>query len=66
MRKEGLSKEYITELVDKQQDLKFFERRVDLYNEHIGRQRLQQKQQLEQVIDNLKSRIDNYDGIASL
>jgi hypothetical protein len=66
MRKRRLSKEYITELVDKQQDLKFFERRVDLYNEHIGRQRLQQKQQLEQVIDNLKSRIDNYDGIASL
>jgi len=61
IKKEGLSKEDITELVENQQDLKFLENRVELYNNFIRRQQLQ-KQQLEQVIDGLKSRIGNYDG----
>jgi hypothetical protein len=65
MKKEGLSKEDITELVENQQDLKFLERRVELYNEHIKRQQLQVRY-LEQVIDNLKSRIGNYDDTSSL
>ena len=56
MKKEGLSKEDITELVENQQDLKFLERRVELYNEYIKRQQLQVRY-LEQLIDNLKSRI---------
>lgn len=55
MKKEGSSKEDITELIEKQQDLKFPERRVELYNEHIKRQQLQARH-IEQVIDNLKSR----------
>jgi hypothetical protein len=38
IKKEGLSKVGITELVENQQDLKFLERRVELYNEHITRQ----------------------------
>ena len=41
MKKEGLSKKDITELVENQQDLKFLERRVEIYNEHIKRQQLQ-------------------------
>jgi transposase len=61
IKKEGLSKENITELVKNQQELKFLEKRVELYNEHIGRQQLQVRQ-LEQVINNLKSRIGNYDS----
>jgi transposase len=65
IKKEGLSKGDIIELVGNPQDLKFLERRVELYNEHIGRQQLH-KQQLEQVIDGLKSRIGNYDGISPL
>jgi hypothetical protein len=56
MKKGGLSKEDITELVENQQDLKFLERRVELYNEYIKRQQLQVRY-LEQLIDNLKSRI---------
>ncbi len=38
IKKERLSKVGITELVENQQDLKFLERRVELYNEHITRQ----------------------------
>ncbi len=63
--KEGLSKEDITELVENQQDLQFLERRVEIYNEHIKRQQLQVRH-LEQVIDNLKSRIGNYDDTSLL
>jgi hypothetical protein len=38
IKKEGLSKVSITELVENQQDLELLERRVELYNEHIKRQ----------------------------
>jgi hypothetical protein len=65
MKKVGLSKEDITELVENQQGLKFLERRVELYNEHIKRHQLQVRY-LEQVIDNLKSKIGNYDDTSSL
>jgi ATP-dependent helicase/DNAse subunit B len=65
IKKEGLSKEDITELVENQQDLKFLEKRVELYNEHIGRQQSQQLQ-LENDINRLKSRIGNYDGTSPL
>jgi len=64
MKKEGLSKEDITELVENHQELKFLERRAELYNEHIKRQQLQVRY-LEQVIDNLKSRIGNNDDTSS-
>jgi hypothetical protein len=65
IKKEGLGKEGIIELVENQQDLKFLERRVDLYTKHIRRQQLQAKQ-LEQVFNNLRSRIGNYDSISPL
>jgi hypothetical protein len=61
IKKEGVSKEDITELVENQQYLKFLEKRVEPYNEHIRRQ-LSQNIQLENEIDRLKSRIGNYDG----
>ncbi len=61
IKKEGLIKEDIIELVENQQELKFLEKRVELYNEHIRRQQMQARQ-LEQVINGLKSRIGNYDG----
>jgi len=50
IKKEGLNKHDIIVLVKSQQDLKFIERRVDLYNDFIMEQRLQ-KQQLENEID---------------
>jgi len=56
LRKEGLNKQDITVLVKNQQDLKFMERRVDLYSDFIRRQQLQ-KQNLEQEIDRLQSKI---------
>ncbi len=61
IKKEQLSIQDITNLVKGQQDLKYMEKRVELYNEHIRRQQMHIKH-LEQVIDGLKSRIGNYDG----
>jgi transposase len=54
IKKEGLRKEDITELVENQQDLKFLEKRVELYNEYI---RGQQSQILElgRELDRLKA-----------
>ncbi len=60
IKKEQLSLQDITNLVKGQQELKFLEKRVELYNEYLGRQQLQVKQ-LEQVINNLGSRTGNYD-----
>jgi transposase len=54
IKKEGLGKGDITELVENQQDLKFLERRVELYNEHI-REQQSQKTQLENEINRLKA-----------
>jgi hypothetical protein len=39
------------------------EGRVELYSDHIQGQQLQIKQ-LEQVIDNLNSKVNNYDAIS--
>ena len=57
VRKEGLNKKDISILLKSQQELKFMERRVDLYNDFIRGQQLQ-KQQLEQEINILKAKID--------
>jgi len=55
VKKEGLSNQDITDLVKSQQpQLKDVERRVDLYGEFIRGQQ-QQKQQLEQEIERLRS-----------
>jgi transposase len=62
IKKEGLKKHDIKSLVKNQQDLKFMEHRVDLYSDFIRGQQLQ-KQQLEQEINRLQSRIDNFDKI---
>src|SRR6185436_6165889 len=57
IKKEGLlNKHDITVLVKSQQDLKFIERKVDLYNDYIREQQLQ-KQHLEQDIDRLKDKM---------
>ena len=65
IKKEGLDKQDITILVKNQQRLKYLDHRVELYNDFIRWQQLQ-KQQLEQEIDRLQSRIDNYDNVSSL
>ncbi len=65
IKKEGLTIEDITELVKNQQNLKFLEKRVELYINHIRGQQ-SQKMQLENEINRLKSRIGNYDGISPL
>ena len=56
IKKEGLNKHDITDLVKNQQDLEFMERRVDLYADFIRGQQLQ-KQPLEQEIDRLHLKI---------
>jgi hypothetical protein len=53
VEKEGLSKEDTTELVENQQDLKFLEKRVELYNKHIRRQ--QSQKILENEINGLQA-----------
>jgi len=60
VKKEGLNKHDIKVLVKNQQDLKFMEHRVDLYSDFIRGQQLQ-KQQLEQEINLLQSKINDYD-----
>jgi hypothetical protein len=59
IKKEKLTKQDITNLLQNQQRLKDMEKRVDLYLEHIRGQQLQIKQH-DQLISNLKSSIDNY------
>jgi len=60
VKKEGLNKHDIKVLVKNQQDLKFMEHRVDLYSDFIRGQQLQ-KQPLEQEINLLQSKINDYD-----
>lgn len=45
------------------QDLKFMEKKVEMYNDFITEQQLQ-KEQLEKEIDKLKLKLDNYDGLS--
>jgi transposase len=56
IKKEGLSKQDISSLVKNQQMLKELDHRVELYSEIIREQQLQ-KQQLEQEIKDLQSKI---------
>ncbi|MGN6624014.1 MAG: hypothetical protein ACTHKK_07715 [Candidatus Nitrosocosmicus sp.] len=65
IKKEGLNKQDITDLVKNQQKLKDLDDRVQQYCNFIRGQELQ-KQQLEQTINRLQSRIDNIDSIFSL
>jgi transposase len=65
IRKEGLNKEGITDLIQTQQRLTDLEKRVTLYNEFIRGQQLE-KRQLEKDIDVLRRMRDNYDGISPL
>ena len=58
---EGLGKEDITELVENQQDLKFLEKRVELYHDYI-RGKQAQIIELENEIHRLKA-MDIYDGV---
>jgi transposase len=64
IKKEGLNKKDIATLLKSQQELKFIEHRVDLYSDFIRGQQLQ-KQQLEQDINRLQSKINNDDDISS-
>jgi hypothetical protein len=65
IKKEGLTKQDITNLLQNQQRLKDMENRVELYIKHIRGQQSQVRQ-LEQLIDDLKSKRDNYDDILPL
>jgi transcriptional accessory protein Tex/SPT6 len=65
IKKEGLNKQDITDLIQNQQRLKGLDDRVQQYCKFIREQQLQ-KQQLEQIINRLQSRIDSYDGIHSI
>ena len=65
IKKEGLNKEQITDLVENEQRLVDLKQRVMLYNEFMRGQQLE-KQQLEKEIDLLRKKRDNYDGISPL
>jgi hypothetical protein len=65
IKKEGLNKQEITDLVENEQRLADLEQRVMLYEEFIQGQQLE-KQQLEREINALRKMRDNFDGISSL
>jgi hypothetical protein len=65
IKKEGLTKQDITDLIKNQQKLNEMYYRVQQYGKFIREQQLQ-KQQLEQIINRLQSKIDNYDGTNSI
>jgi transposase len=65
IKKEGLNKQDIMVLVRNQQRLKELDQRVDLYADFIRGQQLQ-KQQLEQEIDRLQLKRNNFEDISSL
>ena len=65
IKKEGLDKQEITDLLENQNKLEDLEQRVMLYNEFIRGRQLE-KQQLEREIDVLRKTRDNYDGISQL
>ncbi|HEY6535235.1 MAG TPA: hypothetical protein VIY08_05465 [Candidatus Nitrosocosmicus sp.] len=62
IKKEGLGREDVEELLENKQELKFLEKRVVMYNEHIKGQQERIKQ-LDQVIGNLGSKTENYNYI---
>jgi hypothetical protein len=62
VKKEGLNKKDITELLQNHNKLMDLNEQVEFYNNHIKGQ-YTKIQQLVQTINRLQSRIDNYDGI---
>ncbi len=65
VKKEGLNKHDITELLENQQKLSYLEKRVEFYNGHIREQQLQIIQ-LKGEIDILESKRNNYDSLTPL
>jgi transposase len=65
IKKEGLNKQAITDLLENQNKLGDLEQRVVLYNKFIRGQQLE-KQQLKMEIDTLRKKRDNYDGISPI
>jgi hypothetical protein len=59
IKKEGLNKQDIIDLVKNQQSLKELDHRVDLYLDFIRGQQVQ-KQRLEQEIERLNKKLDNF------
>ena len=60
-KKRGLEQTRYYVMLKSQQQLKEMEHRVDLYSDFIRGQQLQ-KQRLEQEINQLQSKINNYEG----
>ena len=65
IKKEGLNKQGITELLETQNSLLDLRKQVDLNNNHIWHLH-SKKLQLEKKIDELRTKIDNFDGVSSL
>jgi len=65
IKKEGLSKQDITELLETQHHLLDRGKKVDLYNNHIWGLHAK-KLQLEKEIDGLRTKMDNFDGVSPL
>jgi hypothetical protein len=61
IKKEGLNKQSITDLLENQYTLADLEKKVEFYNNHIRSQHFK-IQQFEKEIDRLKSKIDTYNG----
>lgn len=64
IKKEGLNKQGITELLETQNRLLDLRKQVDLYNNHILHLH-SKKLQLEKEIDELRTKIDNF-GVSPL
>ena len=65
IKREGLSKQEITELLETQNRLLDLRKQVDLYNNHILYLH-SKKLHLEKEIDELRTKIDNFDGVSPL
>lgn len=63
IKKEGLNKDAITDLLENETKLFELDKRVILYKEFIRGQQLE-KQQLEKVIKELIKKRNNFDGIS--
>ncbi len=64
IKKEGLDKNDVKDLLENQQILESLQKRVELYNEYIKRQKGRIKQ-LDQAICNMAPRTGNYDELYS-
>jgi hypothetical protein len=65
IKKEGINREGITELLETQNRLLDLRKQVNLLNDHIWHLH-SKKLQLEKDIDGLRKKIDNFDGMSSL